>query len=317
MHPMKSLLLSPWILLLSVVGTLQTAHAQTVLDVDVTLSASTVVVGEDLVVTVPGGVGQSAFLFFAPTASLNLTTEIYASELGAQLALFQGITTAPPTIQPDLTATWTISPVPFPVDFTVFVAGFVPPFIIASNLADLTVLPNNCSGTPGHFQEENGLVVCEIESVPAVGQWTEDNSAPGFTGTSYYRWDGPNLFGSPGTAILQYPIEIYNEGIYRVKIHNYHDNPDSSLENDCWLRVDGMGWFKFFSNAGQVANWNWAGGLQIGEDNVQADYFFSPGTHLIEISARSFGYNIDRMHVYRPGVVPSPLSLSYPESCRP
>jgi hypothetical protein len=294
---------------------LRPANAQfSVIDVDVTFP-TTVTAGEDLVVNVPAGVGLPALLFFAPTASLNLTTEVYASELGAQLALFQSHGVA--VIQPDFTATWTGPPVPFPVDFTVFIAGFVAPDIIASNIADITLLPDPCPGTPGHFQESNGLVVAEIESVPAVSQWLEESTQAGFTGESYYRWTGPNHFGQPGNAILTYPIEIYNAGTYTIRIHNFHSHPKASQQNDCWIRVDGGTWHKFFSNAGLTGVWNWAGGIEGGGGSVAAEFFLGAGTHTIEISARSFGYHIDRMHVYRPDLMPFPNALSHPESCRP
>ena len=282
-----------------------------VVDVDVTFPA-TVGNGNDLTVTFPAGVGYPALLFFAPTASLNLTNEVYASDLGAQLSLFTSHGVA--VIQPDLTATWPEVPIQSPTDFTVFVAGFVAPNILASNLGEITLFPP-CSGTPDHFQESNGLVIAEIESaeIQPGSLWAVESALPGFTGDAYYRWTGANQFNNMGIGILTYPIEIHTPGTYRIKIHNRHNNPSSDLENDCWMRVDGGNWEKFASNAGITNAWNWAGGFESG----QADFFLGAGTHTIQLSARSQGYHMDRILAYLPGVAPDPFNLSNPESCRP
>jgi len=291
----------------------KTTSAQfNIVDVDVTFPTD-VVSGEPLTVQFPAGVGYPVLLFFAPTASLNLTTEVYASELGMLLTLFQSHGAA--VIQPDLSATWTAPSLSSTIDFTVFVAGLVPPNILASNLGEITLTPL-CPGTTGHFQEEAGLIVCQIESVPAVSEWAVESSVPGFTGDSYYRWNGPNYFGHPGNAVLTYPIEVQNAGTYTIRLHNYHNHPKSSQENDCWIRIDGDQWHKFFSNAGLTGVWNWAGGIEHGGGSIPAEFFLDAGTHTIEIAARSHGYHIDRMHIYRPDLQPFPNALSHPESCR-
>ena len=57
----------------------------------------------------------------------------------------------------------------------------------------------------GAFIEANNLVAMEVESTDSgpAGDWQHENTLAGYdgsaaTGTGYYIWKGPNIFGSPG-----------------------------------------------------------------------------------------------------------------------
>ena len=156
--------------------------------------------------------------------------------------------------------------------------------------------------------ESGGLVVVEIESAAPVGAWTPETAYSGYTGDSYYRWNGSNHFNAPGIGILTYDFEIGTAGTYQLRIRNLHDNPDSSEENDCWVRMDGGTWLKAYSNAGggTVGIWNWETRHEFGNGSqLDAQYFLSEGVHRIEISGRSTNFRMDRFHLYLLGAVGS------------
>ena len=156
---------------------------------------------------------------------------------------------------------------------------------------------------PVYLPNEDGLIVIEVESTPPTGSWVEETALPGFTGDSYYRWNGPDLFGVPGVGVLSYTVQVEQGGTHQVRIHNRHDHPDPSLENDCWIRVDGGPWDKFFNNEGPASVGIWAFLGKLDSTSIKPSYFLGAGQHVIELSGRSFNFKIDRIHVF-PGSAP-------------
>ena len=204
---------------------------------------------------------------------------------------------------------------------------------VAQNLYYATVDPSAAAGSSSvvrflksvldnppapAFQASAGLVVIEVESSPPVGAWTSSTAFPGFTGSEYYRWDGPDLFSSPGVGLLTYEFDVTDPGDYEFHIHNRHENPAPDQSNDAWVRVDGGPWLKVFSNQGSatVGVWNWH---SIAEDGAgvqfQAEYTLTAGRHTVKVSGRSNGFKIDRLVFYRDFVSDSQAQdLSNPES---
>ena len=165
------------------------------------------------------------------------------------------------------------------------------------------------------FQEQNGLLVMQAETIPVVPQWTLDTAVAGFTGNGYIRWDGPNMFGTPGAGLTVFNFEIQNAGTYNLSIHNYHDAPEPDQNNDCWIKMDGDNSKKVFSNNGTstVGVWNWASDFESTGD--QAQYFLDAGPHTMKLSGRSNGFHIDRFHLWLSSAN-DPLNLNNPESPR-
>lgn len=161
------------------------------------------------------------------------------------------------------------------------------------------------------FQESGGLVVVEIESAAPAGSWASETSIGGYTGTSYYRWAGGNQYGSGGSGILSYSINITTPGNYNLRIRNHHNHPDSTLENDCWTRMDGSKWIKTYSS--KANEWTWHTRHEDGATHSDPVYNLSAGVHLLEISGRSENFRIDRFHLYL-DTVANPTNESYPES---
>ncbi len=164
----------------------------------------------------------------------------------------------------------------------------------------------------GAYLPDDGLVVVEMESGAAGGGWTAETALGGFTGASYLRWTGANLFSSPGADPFGFDFWIEDPGRYHFRIHNRHDDPDSTMANDLWVRMDGGAWVKAFS--WQRGQWTWATQHEFSaSDKPQAEYTLTRGNHRVEFSGRSFDFIADRFHLYNDGVV-DPLNTSHPES---
>jgi hypothetical protein len=150
------------------------------------------------------------------------------------------------------------------------------------------------------FQEVNGLVAIEIESQAPTGSWAQETQWTGFTGTSYYRWNGPNQAAGPGT--LRYDFEVSQAGLYNLRLRNRHNLPDPTEENDCWVRLNGQGeWVKFYSNQGPatVNVWTWVCMFEINHQHLNPEYSMPAGRNYIEFSGRSRNFMIDRFHLFR------------------
>ncbi|MEL6905467.1 MAG: DUF5060 domain-containing protein, partial [Planctomycetota bacterium] len=141
-----------------------------------------------------------------------------------------------------------------------------------------------------------------------------ETSPSGYAGDSFLRWDGPNLFHTPGSDIFGFDFEIQEAGRYHFRIRNRHDHPDSTEANDVWVRMDGGPWIKVFS--WQRGTWTWATQHEFSHDDKPlAEYTLTSGSHRIEFSGRSHDFMIDRFHLYRDHVS-NPLSTGHPESDR-
>lgn len=166
----------------------------------------------------------------------------------------------------------------------------------------------------GPYVAQDGVLVIEMESGSPTGSWAVESSPGGFTGSSFIRWDGPNLFQSPGSDIFGFDFVLGEGGRYHFRLHNRHDHPDSTEENDVWIRMDGGPWVKTFS--WQRGQWTWATQHEFSHnDKPPAEYQLTPGPHRIEFSGRSHNFMIDRLHLYRHGS-PNPLDTGRPESPR-
>ena len=164
---------------------------------------------------------------------------------------------------------------------------------------------------------EDDYVAIEVEAQSPAGDWVfeADSNRPGFSGAGYFRWNGPNLFSTPGRGVMTYKVFIANPGTYQVRIHNRHDNSDPSEENDCWIRVNCSSWIKAYSNNGRNSRvWNWHFRFDPGHGPVQ--YPMNRGVNEIQISGRSSRFMIDRIHVFRQSFPGENLSLPASERIR-
>ncbi len=159
------------------------------------------------------------------------------------------------------------------------------------------------------YCEDNGLVIFEVEDVAPAGGWVEETQHSGFAGTSYFRWNGGDLFNNPGSGKLTYTLDITTPGDYEMRIHNHHNDPDSTMENDCWTRMDGGTWVKTYSGQN---GWNWRSRFEYSNGNKEDAHFnLTAGQHTFEISGRSQNFRIDRVHFFLSG---DPTDINLPVS---
>lgn len=144
----------------------------------------------------------------------------------------------------------------------------------------------------------------------------------------FFRWEGANRFTRPGSqGVLTFYVTIWEPGLYKVRVRNFHDFPDDTEENDCWMGIEDQPWVKVFSNT--VDQWTFITKQDFldGTHTTRPPSFESLGggtRHRIRIAARSHGFAIDRVHVYQQrcsdgrqddeSIVPHPVDLSVPST---
>ncbi|WP_067151772.1 DUF5060 domain-containing protein [Pseudotamlana agarivorans] len=184
---------------------------------------------------------------------------------------------------------------------------------------DDTANNTDCSSD---YEEVNGTVIIEAESIPLTSGWNVENATTGFTGSGYINWTGGENFNSQGKGLISTTIKINTPGTYlfqwRTKIGVGTSTTDN---NDTWVRfndasefyakqgskviypqgsgqtpvVNGSGgnnWFKVYSNS---RSWNWQ--TSTNDNSPYAIYvdFDSSGVYTMEISGRSENHFIDRI----------------------
>jgi hypothetical protein len=163
------------------------------------------------------------------------------------------------------------------------------------------------------LEEIEGRVVFEVESVAVRGDWKKESALAGFSGSGYFTWTGPDLFGAPGKDALSWTFHVSKPGRYRLLIRNRHDFEDSTLRNDCFTKMDEGSWTKTFSSTRGAWTWH-TRHEHHGGDKPEAAYELSPGLHVLQISGRSKGFSLDRVHLALDGsqdlaLPPSPTLL--------
>ncbi len=147
--------------------------------------------------------------------------------------------------------------------------------------------------------ESDGAVVFEAESAAAAADWRAETALAGFTGASYYTWRGGDLFGAPGKGVLRFRFRVGRGGTWRLRLRNRHDFADSTLENDCFTRLDDGPWTKTYSS--ERGRWTWNTNHESEAGKGPARYELEAGEHVLEISGRSKNFSIDRVALIREG----------------
>jgi hypothetical protein len=150
------------------------------------------------------------------------------------------------------------------------------------------------------FEERDGRVVMEVESHPPMRGWAPEREMEGYTGAGYYTWRAGNSYKNGGNGVLTYVFDIKTAGKYHLRIRNRHDFHDSTLQNDVFTRLDGGKWVKTFSS--KRGEWTFRSNHEHGHNSKPpASYELKEGRHVMQISGRSEGFSIDRIHLYRDG----------------
>ncbi|MBQ4803637.1 hypothetical protein J8L88_12315 [Aquimarina sp. MMG015] len=193
---------------------------------------------------------------------------------------------------------------------------------------DDTIDPITCQNPDSAiYEEKDGLVAVEFESIKDHNDWIKENTTTGFLGTHYLVWKENQFLGAPGNGLLTYKIKISNPGVYRFIWRSRITNGTSGSEhNDSWLRFADAskfygkkgesvvypadtgqsptpngsskdGWFKIYKS-GPADQWKWQSSTS---DNDAHDIFVefdAPGTYTMEVSARSTFHALDRFVLF-------------------
>jgi len=166
----------------------------------------------------------------------------------------------------------------------------------------------------GAYLPSDDLVVVEMEDLAEAAGWTSSSDLAGFAGRGYVEWSGPDMAKQPGTGLVGFETRLEAAGSYELRLHNRHDAPDVTDANDVWLRVDGGAWNKVFSSV--RGDWTWDTRQRSTAGNVGPVVLeLEPGTHKIELSGRSQGFMVDRVHLFKQGAT-NALSISHAVSSR-
>ena len=164
------------------------------------------------------------------------------------------------------------------------------------------------------FVEKNGVVMMEVESSAAKGDWRLQRSLSGYSGNGYYIWTGTDAFGknTAGRGAITYTFRIQKAGNYQMRWRSRIGKGTSRTEhNDSWVRfptgrdIKGEqaldGWTKVFMNTRDSWVWQSATVDNVGKPVRQ---YFSAGVHTVQISGRSSGHAIDKIALFHYASVP-------------
>jgi hypothetical protein len=144
------------------------------------------------------------------------------------------------------------------------------------------------------FVERDGIVVMEAESASYDSQWILETKAKGFSGNGYLTWNGENMFEKQGVGTLTFQVFVHNPGVYYLQLHNFHDHPDRTENNDLYTSVNGGDWIKTYSHINN--EWTWHTGFDINHIWGRLPKFeLKAGLNTIQFSGRSKGFSIDRL----------------------
>lgn len=156
-------------------------------------------------------------------------------------------------------------------------------------------LVNKCD--KGVFEEKNGIVVFEAESIALSEGWSLENTIQGYSGGGYITWTDPNIIEKNGQGLLSYPFKIINPGIYTLKMRNYHSCEDFTECNDVFVKMDDGDWQKNFNHT--LRRWDWNSRQDIDHIFTDSEFFLNEGNHTLYLSGRSQGFSIDKMSLYQ------------------
>ncbi|MEO0797148.1 MAG: hypothetical protein AAFX93_18495 [Verrucomicrobiota bacterium] len=180
----------------------------------------------------------------------------------------------------------------------------------------------NLPVTDSIFQEVDGRIVIEAESVPLDGDWVIENTEPDFTGSGYVRYMPSNInaINQQSRGVLIYKIRITEPGKYHMALkHSHRGAPERDKWNDCWtlVGIDPAPWGNVRKTYHSLTKEQYESGVgftfQTTHDNYgvlakREGHFSKPiydldaGEHYFFVVGRSGGYRLDKIHFFKEGV---------------
>ncbi|MGC6427861.1 MAG: hypothetical protein ACON5H_12815 [Akkermansiaceae bacterium] len=180
----------------------------------------------------------------------------------------------------------------------------------------------NSPVTESIFQEVDGKLVIEAESVPLTGDWILDTTEEGYTGKGYLRFMPKYIHAivSQTRGVLTYKLRITNPGKYHLALkHSNVGAPERDKWNDCWtlMGIDPHPWGSVRKTYQSISQEQFENGLGFNFRTTHNNYgpvahkdgeFSKPiyeltaGDHYFFIMGRSGGYRLDKIHFFKEGV---------------
>lgn len=176
--------------------------------------------------------------------------------------------------------------------------------------------------TESIFQEVDGKLVIEAESVPLSDDWILDTTEEGYTGKGYLRFMPKYIHAivSQTRGVLIYKLRITNPGKYRLALkHSHKGAPERDKWNDCWtlMGIDPHPWGSVRKTYHSINNEEFHSGTGFTFKTTHNNYgpvahkdgeFSKPlydlkaGDQYFFIMGRSGGYRLDKIHLFKEGV---------------
>ncbi len=165
----------------------------------------------------------------------------------------------------------------------------------------------------GVFQEENGIVLIEAESISLTDGWALQNDVQNYTGEGYITWRDSTIIETNDQGLLSYKFNITKPGTYTLKIRNYHSCEDFTECNDVFVKMDDGDWRKNFNHT--VNNWDWNSQQDIDHVFSDSEFYLDKGEHTLHISGRSQDFSIDKMALFHEDTPTDAYKEASPSTC--
>ena len=146
------------------------------------------------------------------------------------------------------------------------------------------------------FQELDGMVIFEAESIPLTKGWSLEKTVENYSGDGYITWIDSTTIEPNGQGLLSYKFLITKPGVYTLKMRNYHSCEDFTECNDVFVRMDDGNWRKNFNHT--LSHWDWNSQQDIHHVFSNSQFLLKEGVHQLQISGRSKDFSIDKIALY-------------------
>jgi len=146
------------------------------------------------------------------------------------------------------------------------------------------------------FQEIDGIVVFEAESIPLTRGWSLEKTIEGYSGEGFITWVDSTTIEPHGQGLLGYKFLITKPGVYTLKMRNYHSCEDFTECNDVFVRMDEGNWRKNFNHT--LSKWDWNSQQDIHHIFTDSQFLLKEGMHTLYINGRSKDFSIDKIALY-------------------
>ena len=146
------------------------------------------------------------------------------------------------------------------------------------------------------FQETDGLVIFEAESIPLTEGWSFEKTVEDYSGEGYITWKDSTTIEPKGQGLLAYKFLITKPGVYSLKMRNYHSCEDFTECNDVFVRMDEGNWRKNFNHT--LSEWDWNSQQDIHHVFTDSQFLLKEGMHTLYLSGRSKDFSIDKIALY-------------------